>query len=545
VPPTAEVTQKPVDATVTGIEVKTFISGEVSWSSIGFSKAGVYNFKFHAQGELSGSKFAISSDTAILEVLPSGRPATLHILQEPGNAAPVSGSMVTWKKIRMRVRAGQLICALRLPRRPSQNRSNASVCALLTENCLQRYSSRNSTEKDIFVLQTPPKLQLRDSANNPIIGFRGTFEVRRTGGDVTTVLGVVDKMSFFAGGTQVTLPNLFFTTQVMRDTNLHLRFRSSCCSLLSQVSDDLMSSNLSLSSAPTGIKVEIQGHVNGSIVRAGDPFSIVATAVADDGLRAYGFRGNVVLDPVITSKDPAGLLTILKSGPLVSQAQDGVATFNQMVMRQLGNFEAAIIGFPVGYFVPRLQSAAAQFKSINGSGTTIAIVQQPGGASGGAIFASQPILQVVDQSGNPTVPLTTTSLTAQLQRAPGSAMGSSNGNLLGTVTVQCRDDTGLCTFANLHVDKTGRYLLAFSSSSSSLSNGVRTEGVHSAIFEIQIGAIATVISVQTPELSTGGIQFSVQPVAAVTDAGGNWVYDTSQQVRLSVIHSLYRIAILP
>ena len=93
VPPTAEVTKKPVDATVTGIGVKTFSSGEVSWSSIGFSKAGMYYFKFHAKGELSGSKFAISSDTAILEVLPTGRPATMHILQEPGNAAPVSERM--------------------------------------------------------------------------------------------------------------------------------------------------------------------------------------------------------------------------------------------------------------------------------------------------------------------------------------------------------------------------------------------------------------------------------------------------------------------
>jgi hypothetical protein len=84
------VIRKPVDASVTGIDVKNFVSGEVSWSSIGFSQAGVYVFKFHAIGEFLGSNFTISSDTAILEVLPSGRPATMHILQQPGNAAPVS-----------------------------------------------------------------------------------------------------------------------------------------------------------------------------------------------------------------------------------------------------------------------------------------------------------------------------------------------------------------------------------------------------------------------------------------------------------------------
>ena len=70
--------------------MKNFVSGEVSWSSIGFSQAGVYVFKFHAIGEFLGSNFTISSETAILEVLPSGRPATMHILQQPGNAAPVS-----------------------------------------------------------------------------------------------------------------------------------------------------------------------------------------------------------------------------------------------------------------------------------------------------------------------------------------------------------------------------------------------------------------------------------------------------------------------
>jgi len=80
----------PVGASVTGIEDKAFVSGEVSWGTIGFSTSGVYRLKFYASGTLAAYAFNLSSDTAILEVLPSGRPATMHILQEPGNAAPVS-----------------------------------------------------------------------------------------------------------------------------------------------------------------------------------------------------------------------------------------------------------------------------------------------------------------------------------------------------------------------------------------------------------------------------------------------------------------------
>ena len=79
----------PVGASVSSIETKTFVNGEVSWDTIGFPIAGVYHFKFHASGTLAEYNFNISSDLAILEILPSGRPASLHVLQQPGNAAPV------------------------------------------------------------------------------------------------------------------------------------------------------------------------------------------------------------------------------------------------------------------------------------------------------------------------------------------------------------------------------------------------------------------------------------------------------------------------
>jgi len=80
---------QPVNASVSSIEAKVFVNGQVSWETIGLSTAGVYRLRFHASGTLSEYKFNISSQVAILEVLPSGRPASLHILQQPGNAAPV------------------------------------------------------------------------------------------------------------------------------------------------------------------------------------------------------------------------------------------------------------------------------------------------------------------------------------------------------------------------------------------------------------------------------------------------------------------------
>ena len=135
------------------------------------------------------------------------------------------------------------------------------------------------TGKDMFTLQRPPILQLRDAAQNPVIGFRGTFEVRSTGGDISTQLAIGDRMSFFAGGSRIILLGIFFTSQEQRDDMLFLLFRSSCCSLLSQVSDDVRSSNVSLSADPTGIRITVIGHINGSIVRAGESSNIFFTII--------------------------------------------------------------------------------------------------------------------------------------------------------------------------------------------------------------------------------------------------------------------------
>ena len=85
----AEVLKKPAAATVTGFEDKAFIAGQVSWDAIGFTTAGVYRFQFHASGALENSTFNISSGVAEIEILPCGRPDTLNILEQPGNAIPV------------------------------------------------------------------------------------------------------------------------------------------------------------------------------------------------------------------------------------------------------------------------------------------------------------------------------------------------------------------------------------------------------------------------------------------------------------------------
>ena len=76
------------------------------------------------------------------------------------------------------------------------------------------------------MLQSAPVLQLRDAAGNAVVGFRGTFEVRSSGGDATTQLGFGNKMSFHAGGSRVTLRGIFMTTQKSRDLGISLLFLS-------------------------------------------------------------------------------------------------------------------------------------------------------------------------------------------------------------------------------------------------------------------------------------------------------------------------------
>jgi hypothetical protein len=492
---------------VTHIETKVFVNGQVSWDSIGISTAGLYQMRFHAGGTQSEVTFNLTSTVATIEVLPSSRPATLHILQQPGNAAPV-----------------------RFP------------CPMLVQGCAhvadwesrsQRYSSRNMSGHDMFLLQRTPVLQLRDASGNPVIGFRGSFEVRSDGGHASSQVGMVDKMSFYAGGAQVELPGIFFTTLKVpaREDSLHLLFRSSCCSLLSEVSTDVRSSALHLSGSSVGIVANIPpGNFNPTVAIAGEPFNLTATAVASDGGIAHGFQGIVVLEPPLSSRLPSGQLSFLQSGPLIGRARNGVATFENLVIRPVGTLDILVAGFPVGYFVPQFRSASLRVSSLIGPGKRVSVVNEPNASTGGQAFASQPILQVVDRAGNPATPNMATTITAMLQPAPGSSSGSSRGTLLGTTSVPCDVNTGRCTFNDLAVDKTGRYVLAFTSSSASSSDGVQTTGVLSAEFAVHVGAIATVMSVQVPELSTGGLHFAIQPVAAVTDSGGNWIYSTSDKV---------------
>ena len=393
-------------------------------------------------------------------------------------------------------------------------RIRASV--INTCRCSQRYSSINATGKDLFVLQSAPVLQLRDAAGNAVVGFRGTFEVRSSGGDATTQLGFGNKMSFHAGGSRVTLRGIFMTTQKSRDLGISLLFRSSCCSLLSQVSDDIRSSTLNLSGAATGMQMSIS-----SSITSGEPFSIVATAVAQDGGTAYGFQGRVAITLPLASEG------FVHTG--AKQAQNGMARFDNLVMTRVGNFDAELTGFPIGYFTPELQSSQAVFDVVVGTGSRLRVVQQPRGSTGGSPFASQPIVQVVDKAGNYVKSTPgTISVTAVLHRAPGSAPASSNGKLLGVNPVNCNANAATCYFLDLAVDKTGRYYLSFAGSPSIVSDGVFTHE-----FEVQTGAVATVNAVQSPALSTGGIQFPIQPVVAVTDEGGNWIYSSTQQVEVA------------
>lgn len=194
---------------------------------------------------------------------------------------------------------------------------------------------------------------------------------------------------------------------------------------------------------------------------------------------------------------------------------------------------ASVTGFPVGFFISQMQSAAAGFKCVAGTGTSISIILQPSNIAGGLTFTSQPMVQVVDKAGNVAFAARPTTLTAVLRRAAGSGWSSSNGKLLGNPQSVCSVLTGVCAFSSLGVDRTGTYLLSFTSSSASEANGLNPAGVFSDVFQVLIGAATTAIAVQMPEKSTGGILFSIQPVAAVTDAGGNWVYSATQEVQLA------------
>ncbi len=149
----------------------------------------------------------------------------------------------------------------------------------------------------------------------------------------------------------------------------------------------------------------------------------------------------------------------------------------------------------------------------------LSITTQPSSsASNGVVLAQQPVLQLKDQFGN-NVSQAGVVVTASV----ASGGGSVSGGITATTSA-----SGVATFSGLVLNGlVGTKTLGFSASGlSSATSGSIT---------LSAGAAAqVVIATQPSATAVNGVAFATQPVARITDAGGNFVLQAGINVTAAI-----------
>jgi hypothetical protein len=186
------------------------------------------------------------------------------------------------------------------------------------------------------------------------------------------------------------------------------------------------------------------------------------------------------------------------SGTATVQAVGGVATFSGLSISGTGTFTLSFASAGL------TGVTSASFTVAPRVATSLRVVTQPGGAVDGQVFGTQPVVEILDQTGQP---LTTAT------NAVTVAITSGQGTLSGTATVQAVG--GVATFSGLSISGTGTFTLSFVSTS--------LTAVTSGGFEVAAGVPTSLVIVQQPAGAVAGQPFTTQPIVQILDQTGNLI----------------------
>ena len=231
----------------------------------------------------------------------------------------------------------------------------------------------------------------------------------------------------------------------------------------------------------------------------------VQVAVTDaDGNTATGATGTIVA----TIASGAGVTISNATAPIVS----GIATLGALTLT--GTAGPVTLQFTDG----TRSITSARITLAAGAATGLAFVSAPGAeALNGTPFSQQPVVRVVDVSGN-TVP-TSGVLTATITSGSGGALVGATASITA----------GVGTFTALGLSGTaGTFTLQF-------SDGVRTLS-SPAIALGASGANGVALATAPATSATNGTALGVQPVVTVVDGSGN-IVTTASGIMTATIES--------
>ena len=202
-------------------------------------------------------------------------------------------------------------------------------------------------------------------------------------------------------------------------------------------------------------------------------------------------------------------------GTTTVSAVNGVATFTDLTFSGL----VSPTTYTVTYSSSGLTSATTSGITVDpGTATSLVVATQPANSITGSSIATQPVINIVDSSGN----------IVNVSEDVSVAVNSSNSNAtlssgLTTITTVA----GVATFTGLVLTGlVGNYKLDFSTASFSVT---------SSQFALSAGAATTgAFTTQPSTTAISGSALATQPVIKIVDAGGNTVTSFTGNVVASI-----------
>jgi thiamine biosynthesis lipoprotein ApbE len=239
--------------------------------------------------------------------------------------------------------------------------------------------------------------------------------------------------------------------------------------------------------------------------------AVIAPAVT---VRIEDALGNLVAsDAMVTLALGTNPASGTLSGTLTVAAVDGIATFSDLTIDQIGT------GYTLVASAAGLQEATSDpFDITVGAAARLAFGQQPTNAAAGAAIDPAVTVRIEDALGN-----LVTGATQEVTLALGTNPGT--GALSGTLSVAAVG--GIATFSDLSIDQigTGYTLVA--------SAGVLS-GATSDPFDITVGAAIRLAFGQQPTSAAAGAAIDPAVTVRIEDALGNLVTGSTQEVTLAL-----------
>ena len=159
---------------------------------------------------------------------------------------------------------------------------------------------------------------------------------------------------------------------------------------------------------------------------------------------------------------------------------------------------------------------------VSGPASRLAFSTQPGGASGGSAFTSQPVVTVEDAAGDP---VTTDDSSVTIGIAAGTPTSGDPGTLSSCTSTG--EKNGVISFSGCTINTAGvGYRLVASDGNLAPAT--------SAPFTVGTGAPDHLAFTTQPSNAIGGSPFLNQPVVSIEDAGGNTVTADGSAIALTV-----------